>query len=190
MGSWLFSTISRRVGTCVVRRSSLAFEMQKRSKSLGGPMLASSLILKTKPYDRTQCTRQSHMLISNTNSLQPQAQPVLWNANFPQMISHFLGFSQTLILKRGHIFQEIRQFSLNFSWKWVSTGRLDTLGEIYVCYPGRRGRGILPYMSYTAMCQTRLPSSFFHWAKQKKSIPILTIVVWNRVANSVCLGKV
>ena len=102
MGSWLFSIISTRFGTCDVRRSSLTFEMQKRRKCLGGHILGSSLILKTKPYDRTQCTRQSHTLISDTNSLQPQAQPVLWNANLPQMIRHFLGFSQTLILKRGH----------------------------------------------------------------------------------------
>ena len=68
----------------------------------GGHILWRSHILRTKPYDQTQCTRQSHTLMSDTNSLQSQAQPVLWNANLPQMISHFLGFSQTLILKRGH----------------------------------------------------------------------------------------
>ena len=32
--------------------------------------------IKTTPYDQTQCTRQSHTLISNTNSPQSQAQPV------------------------------------------------------------------------------------------------------------------
>lgn len=118
MGSWLFSIISTRFGTCDVRRSSLTFEMQKRRKCLGGHILGSSLILKTKPYDRTQCTRQSHTLISDTNSLQPQAQPVLWNANLPQMIRHFLGFSQTLILKRGH---KGGTFSKRLSYShWIS----------------------------------------------------------------------
>ena len=102
MGSRLFSIISTRFVTCDVRSTSLTFEMQKRSTSPGGHILWRSHILKTKPHDRSQCTRQSHTLMSDTNSPQPQAQPVLWNANLPQMISHFLGFSQTLILKRGH----------------------------------------------------------------------------------------
>ena len=115
------------------------------------------------------------------------------------MISHFLGVSQTLILKGGHTGSTFSKILGNSHWlspesgfsQDASTPLLPKLwGKSLFATQEWGGGGGLPYMSYTGMCQTMLPSSFHHWARQKRSIPILTIVVWNRVTNSVCLEKV